>query len=181
MALQLLLFNGYLRVVTTGIEDPPSRARQYALGAEAAAKMTEVGATFAGQAQGPVLRLVGYALDQEALPPGGSLHLTLYWESLAPASKAYTVFTHLLGPSSQIAGQQDNMPVQGTVPTTCWEPGEVIVDPYRIAVDSSAAPGPYTLSAGLYDLESGARLEASGPGATPDREVMLATIQVVDG
>jgi hypothetical protein len=180
MAFQLLLFNGYLRVVTTGVEDPPARERAYALDAGVAAEMTELGATFASQAQVPVLRLLGYAVDRQAVPAGGNLHLTLYWESLTPAAKAYTVFTHLLGPTSEIAGQQDNMPVQGTFPTTCWEPGEVIVDPYRIVVDRSAAPGPYTLSAGLYDLASGARLEASGPTTTLDREVILATIQVVD-
>jgi hypothetical protein len=68
------------------------------------------------------------------------------------------VFTHLLGPDGQLWGQQDNVPVQGTYPTTAWLPGEVVEDTYAIEVVSGAPSAQYELEVGMYDAATGDRL-----------------------
>ncbi len=90
--------------------------------------------------------------------PGQTLALSLYWQAGGPTETPYTVFTHLLGPDGQVYGQWDNPPVAGTYPTTEWQPGEKVVDQYRIQVAGDAPPGEYRLVVGMYDPVSGARV-----------------------
>ena len=168
LALQLFTFNAFLRVVTTGLTDPPTREHLF----EPPPIAHPLSAHF-----GDSIALLGYDLEKE-LPPtsermGGVLHLTLYWKSLKPMTQPYTVFTHLVGPDGQLAGQQDNMPLRDTAPTTCWLPGEVIADPYDIPISPRATPGNYVLETGFYLWETGERLPAIGPTATLDHRVIL--------
>jgi hypothetical protein len=71
---------------------------------------------------------------------------------------SYKVFTHLLGDNDRIWAQKDDFPGQGTLPTTGWAEGEVIVDEYEIIVDPGAAAGDCQLEIGMYDPSNGARL-----------------------
>jgi len=111
---------------------------------------------------GGQIRFVGYDLPQGDASPGGVLPLTLYWQALRRMDTSYTVFTHLLDEESRIWGQQDNVAVQGTYPTTGWLPGEVIVDQYQIHVRDDAAPGRYQIEIGVYDAATGIRLPVVG-------------------
>lgn len=99
------------------------------------------------------VQLLGYRLSYESdrLRPGDVLYLSLYWQTSEPLALSYKVFTHLLDPAGRIQGQQDNPPVGGTYPTTEWQPDEVIVDRYEIAVRPDASPGIYRLAVGMYD------------------------------
>jgi hypothetical protein len=171
LAAQLLTFNAFLRVVTTGVTDPPARERVFA--------PPPIAHPLEAQAGDQIL-LLGYDITPQPIRPGETLHLTLYWQALAPMRRAYHVFTHLLGPEDQQAGQQDNMPLGGAAPTTCWVPGEVIADPYEIVVGSEVAPGEYTLETGFYLLETGQRLPTSGPAAAPEGRIILTTVSVVE-
>lgn len=49
-------------------------------------------------------------------------------------ARPYTVFTHLVDQRGELQGQQDNMPVQDDLPTTCWQTGEFVTDTYEIPV-----------------------------------------------
>jgi hypothetical protein len=109
---------------------------------------------------GEQIRLLGYDLPQRDVSPGDVVPLTLYWQALRRMDTSYTVFTHLLDDQSRIWGQQDNLPVQGTYPTTGWLPGEVIVDQYQIPVRHDALSGRYQIEIGVYDAATGIRLPA---------------------
>jgi hypothetical protein len=102
---------------------------------------------------GDAVQLKDYRLSYEGSPikPGDVLHLTLYWQTDTQLDLSYNVFTHLLDPTGWIRGQQDNLPVGGTYPTTEWQPGEMIVDRYEIAISPDAPTGVYRLAVGLYD------------------------------
>jgi hypothetical protein len=102
--------------------------------------------------------LLGYDVQATSLRPGEVLHVTLYWQAQASMQTDYTVFTHLLGPDGQLWGQQDNVPVQGTYPTTAWLPGEVVADAYAIEVMADAPSAQYALEIGMYDASTGDRL-----------------------
>jgi hypothetical protein len=169
LALHLLVFNAFLRVVTTGITDPPAREHIFSLDTRAHPVNAELG---------DEITLLGYVLEPERVEPGATLHLTLYWQAKEQMTQPYTVFTHLLGPDGDFVAQQDNMPQQGRAPTTCWIPGEIIADEYAITVPADAVPGAYTLTSGFYILETGDRLPARGTGATPDNEIVLTTLSV---
>ena len=130
---------------------------------------------------GDQVRFLGYDLDSDAVRAGEALSLTLYWEALSTMDTSYTVFTHLLGPSNQVVGQKDNVPLNGTYPTALWEPGQVIADPYRIVVAADTPPGDYPLEVGMYRPDTSKRLpviEADGQPLADDR-ILLSNITVL--
>jgi 4-amino-4-deoxy-L-arabinose transferase-like glycosyltransferase len=107
---------------------------------------------------GQDILLTGYALDQSQARRGGVLQLKLHWQAEGPVARPYTVFTHLVSHEGQLVAQQDNWPVQGQWPPTCWQPGEIVVDPYHIELPADMAAGEYTLYVGLYDARDDSRL-----------------------
>jgi len=169
LAVQLLAFNAFLRVLNTGLYDPPDRQRVFSppsIGFPQKARL------------GDRVTLLGYDLRSQRIRQGESVQLTLYWQPNEPILRPYTVFTHLIDLDGELVAQQDGMPVNGTVPTTCWVPGEVIVDRYDIAVGPKVPPGDYRLETGLYLWQTGERLPSTGVGAISDGRVVLATISI---
>jgi len=134
---------------------------------------------------GDSIQLIGYALPQTKIQPGGSIPLTLYWRTESPIDRRYKIFTHLLGEvfnaetETFLWGQQDNEPGEGQAQTTLWAPETVIADPYRIPVDPEAPPGIYTIEVGMYGLVDGVRLPVTGPeGALSGGAINLTTIEI---
>ncbi len=129
---------------------------------------------------GKAIRLVGYRLAPRRVVPGESLRLTLYWQATGPIEGDYTVFTHLVGPDGTLVAQQDNPPGRGARPTSGWEVGELIEDPYELALPADAPSGDYSLSVGMYDPLSGDRLaaRAADGAALPENRVVLETVPI---
>jgi hypothetical protein len=111
---------------------------------------------------GNVIRLVGYDAQEEGVAAGGTLAFTLYWQREEAVERPYTVFTHLIDEMGILVAQQDNWPVQGQWPPTCWQRGEMVVDEYQMALPDELRPGQYTLLVGLYDARDGTRLLTAG-------------------
>jgi hypothetical protein len=127
---------------------------------------------------GEGVQLLGY--DLERSPEAGQhLRLTLHWQCLAEMTTSYTVFTHALDSDNVVRGQVDSVPMGGHAPTTSWVEGEVITDPYEIALDPEALEGEYVVEIGMYDPETLERLpvyDARG-GAQGDR-ILLDSVSV---
>jgi hypothetical protein len=124
---------------------------------------TAVNATFTetiGTAK--TITLLGADLPPTSVSVGSQLPLTLYWQSDGGTLRPYTVFTQLLDENGQLVAQQDNWPVNGQWPPTCWQPDEVVVDSYQLSLPPDLANGRYTLIVGLYDAGDGTRLLANG-------------------
>ncbi|MBN1642403.1 MAG: glycosyltransferase family 39 protein [Anaerolineae bacterium] len=131
------------------------------------------------------IRLLGYDLEPEALRPGETVRLTLYWQALAPVERRYKVFTHVLGEAFNaqaggfVWGQQDNEPVHDTRPTSTWRIGEVIEDPYALSLAPHAPPGAYAIELGMYDPATGERLLVLDDAGSPaDDRVLLPPLPV---
>ena len=123
-------------------------------------------------------KLGGYAITQNA-QPGGEILLALRWESLRAVAQEFHVFVHLLNAQGEKVAQRDGQPVLWQRPTSTWRPGEEILDRYGLLLAPDLPPGPYTLSVGLYDPATGARLPISaGP---QDSAIDLGPITVGDG
>jgi hypothetical protein len=106
-------------------------------------------------------------LDYEIRGPSDitpTLTLTLTWQALGPVTGDYTVFVHLLASDDAKAAQIDTRPCGGECPTTSWQPGEIVVDRYDLALRPApdALPGPYRLAVGLYLLSTGERAAVAG-------------------
>jgi hypothetical protein len=123
-------------------------------------------------ALGGQVRLLGYDISADAVTPGQTLILTLYWQALAEMDEDYTVFTHLLAPDGSTTGQRDSHPVGGAYPTSLWLSGEIVADVHEIPIRPDAAPGAHWLEVGMYVAETGRRL-ATG---APDDALVLQTI-----
>jgi hypothetical protein len=177
LALQLLVFNYYLRVVTTGVNDPPTRTRTF----------TDPGLPHALHAElGGDLVFLGFALATDSawpaasVEPGSTLTLTLGQQAVGQMAHSYTLFTHLISSDGDLVAQHDSLPQQGRAPTSCWHPGEIILSTYTLHIPPDAAAGTYTLYTGLYRYETGERLPLRGASVTPDRSVYLTTIEVAE-
>ncbi len=123
--------------------------------------------------------LVGYRLEASQVKRGGSLRLALHWRPVQQIQQDLHVFVHVTAPDGFVVAQQDGVPAGGTWSTRDWIPGESIVDTYTVSVD--AAPGTYSLVAGMYDPTTLARVpvvDANGVPQTEDR-IVLTQVTVV--
>jgi len=161
-AVHLLTFNTFLRVVTTGVPDPISRQALF----EQPTIANRLDATV-----GDHIRLLGF--DVGEWQAGQPLDVTLFWQTVQPMTRAYTVFIHLLDQDGQLVAQQDNMPVQGSLPTTCWQSGEIVTGMYRLVPSQTTASGEYQLVVGMYLLKTGERLPVKGDTALDNSRVLL--------
>jgi hypothetical protein len=104
--------------------------------------------------------LRGYTLHGQDAHPGDGVQLTLYWQAGAPVETAYSVFTQVIDRTdSYTAGQRDGEPGCNLFPTDTWTPGQIIADRYYLPLARDARPGVYTLLIGMYERESGERLD----------------------
>ena len=129
---------------------------------------------------GQWIHFLGYDLHHSPFKPGGEVYLTLYWQAIDRIEEDYTVFTHLLDSEGRLRAQKDNPPVNGFLPTSAWEAGEIIQDRYIIPLDPDIPLGEYQLEIGMYQLETGQRLELNGgPEGEGDR-ILLGKVEVLD-
>jgi hypothetical protein len=127
---------------------------------------------------GSFVRVVGYKVDDRHSVPGGYLELTLLWEVLQPTLLDYHVFTHLHD-GAVMRGQLDGQPVCGNIPTSLWQPGQVVIDPYRIPIRQDAALGSVPLTIGMYDFASMQRLPVSvSDGSLSGDSVHLTDVEI---
>ncbi|MFN2137386.1 MAG: hypothetical protein ACK2UK_15605 [Candidatus Promineifilaceae bacterium] len=107
---------------------------------------------------GETVGLLGYDLSG-----GEETGLMLYWQSLVPTAVDYDIFVHLLNGAGEIVAQVDRQPLSGLAPTSFWQPGDIVRDPYTIPVPSDLPPGDYQIQVGLFDRQTGARLPYTRP------------------
>jgi len=118
--------------------------------------------------------LTGVEFQAGQVQPGQVIPVTLHWQALRRMQADYTVFVHLLGPDGRLHGQVDAWPVQGTYPTSAWQAGENVTDPYLVRLEADAPAGNYQLEIGLYLLGTNTRLNVLGPDGLPvDNRVLL--------
>jgi len=136
----------HLSVYDTGLDDP------------ARAQFTPSGATLGAGA----LALEGYRHPSEARP-GDTLPLALFWRPQRPLPQDYVLFVHLLDAGGAKAAQRDTPPLDGSLPTSRWQPGVLIRDDPDLALPSELPPGTYRLVVGMYDAKTVVPINDQGP------------------
>ncbi len=116
---------------------------------------------------GPLVRLLNYEMDADSIQPGESLHITLTWQIIRPASHDYVIFLHLLDETEIVVAQRDTYPGLGNYPTSHWQPGHTFVETYQLYLPETAyAPSKLTPQVGLYSRDWSYRLETGSPDRT---------------
>ena len=125
--------------------------------------------------------LVSCDLSKVEFKPGETVQLILHWQALREMTEDYTVFVHLTQADGQLVSQQDVQPLGGGKPTTSWTSGEMVDDPYELALPVGASPGTYWLKVGMYSQSTMKRLPVveSGIAQTEQDSVLVKQIQIV--
>ncbi len=147
LAAQLLIMNTRWLVNDSFLDEPPERS--VVMNPQPMSITTS--AEFADQ-----IALRGY----DARSTAAAVDISLFWQALAQPPHAYTVFAHVIDAEGHAVGQQDNMPVNDQLPTSCWLPGEYISDPHSIPL-AVGVHGPFKVQVGLYRGDTGVRLSRS--------------------
>ena len=128
---------------------------------------------------GDKVALLNVDVPERALQPAGQLSVNLTWQALEQMDRNYTIFVQVVNAQDQIVGQVDGWPVQGTHPTSDWQPGEVVRDPYRVQLADTLPSGRYRLLVGLYRLDTLQRLPVlNESGVAVDDKVVLPGLTV---
>ncbi|MEM7347643.1 MAG: hypothetical protein AAF485_25700, partial [Chloroflexota bacterium] len=103
------------------------------------------------------------SLQEAVLPqktsPKTILPLRLSWQAKKPINENYHIFIHLVDREGQALAQTDGQPVYWVRPTSTWEVDETIVDRHALWIPESINPGQYQIFVGLYQPETGQRLQ----------------------
>ncbi len=135
------------------------------------------------------IALVGYDAPERAAP-GDTIRIALYWHTPQkggddgatidgqPISGDYKVFVHILSPEGEMVALEDSKPVYWFYPTNMWKPGEYIRDEHVLALSPDIPRGDYWITVGMYDPESGERLEIRADDITPDQRIKLQRLKI---
>ena len=83
--------------------------------------------------------------------------MTLYWHAQHPLTETYQSFVHFVGPNGEVWAQSDHLNPAG-FPTNRWPTDLYVWDKHRLALPQNLSSGEYTLSVGIYVLQTDTRL-----------------------
>jgi len=151
LALQSIAQIGWLRVIGYGTD--PATVADASVPSDAT--LTNIRYGRSGE-----MHLLGVD-TATSLKAGDYADATLYWQldSTQALTRSYKIFVHYapdLDDKVRVVNQ-DSIPMNWTLPTTCWRPGQIVQDRHGIRIDPNAAPGEYLMLVGLYEETSGER------------------------
>jgi hypothetical protein len=147
-----------------------------------------LGAQYAEPADfGAQVRLLAYDLPEASqgpdgptiqARPGDTLPVVLYWRALEPLEMDYSLFLHLDAPDGTTYASADEVNPED-IPTSHWPPALYVRNPLSMSLPADLPAVRYTLSAGLYDPESGERLPVRSCSECPAADSLpLASVWV---
>ena len=99
-------------------------------------------------------------LGGDRVEAGGALPIDLVWVTKDKIDTRYTAFLHLVGPDGRTWAQGDGLLDNSLYRSTEeWEAHEVVATPLALKVEAGTPPGRYRLELGLYDRNTGKRLD----------------------
>ncbi len=85
---------------------------------------------------------------------GQTLPLALFWRCTEQIWENATVFVHLVDAQGNKVAQRDVPPLEGTRPTSSWQPGEELRDDQDVSIPAEVPPGEYEILVGMYIPET---------------------------
>jgi hypothetical protein len=87
---------------------------------------------------GETIRLIGFKIEPDTIHPGGTIYVTLCWESGGPLDEAIPYAVNIVGKDDGKIGSRNTHPGLGMYATLYWEPGVFFCDRVRVPVSSDA-------------------------------------------
>jgi hypothetical protein len=105
------------------------------------------------------IRWIGYRVETPRVQPGDVFIVTLYWQALKPVLNNYSAFVRLYGRADTQVFLLDTYPGGGMYQTTLWQPGQVIIDRYRLRIadtltNTQIMPSVLRLDVGFWNFET---------------------------
>ncbi len=123
------------------------------------------------------ITLEAAAVDQHR----SHIYTTFIWHATAPLPEDYSISVQLLDMDWNMVAQHDGYPVDGTRPTTTWQPTEVITDYRAVSIPEDLPVGEYQLIARVYSWQTGENLPvAAVDGAEYGDTIHLGAVQIGD-
>jgi hypothetical protein len=123
---------------------------------------------------GDFATLLGVDGLPDSISAGEAITPILYWRPRAAATASYLISLQVFDENKGLVTQVDGIPGGGARPTTTWQPGEVIIDPYALNLPADLPPGQYRLLLLMFDSTGGTQVfTREGSGA-----ITLATFEV---
>jgi len=113
--------------------------------------------------------LTGYTIAPATVQAGDEVELAFFWAATAQPSRPYTVFVQLRDADGNQVGSADAPPLNNDYPTNLWRTGDRVIDLHILHVPADLPAGAYAVAVGLYDPETGIRLNQQEGG----NEVLL--------
>ncbi len=119
----------------------------------------------------------GIALQAALVAPTeDGARVRLWWDAVAAPGGPYTVFVHYLRDGERIA-QDDAQPGRGHLPTTLWQPGDLILDEHPLpGIDPLL--GRDRLRIGLYHSDTGEGLSILDAAGNPTGGWVELTVSI---
>jgi len=129
---------------------------------------------------GDHVELLGYTLPSTMISAGDTFSVTLFWRSDGLVGADNHVFVHVLDQGGNLVAQHDGVPASRDRPTWGWQKGEVVRDDHPVPVPAGLPRGTYTLSVGMYDYGTKARLPARDADGTelPGGQITLSELAI---
>ncbi len=124
---------------------------------------------------GEDLFLLGYTLEDESVRPGEILTLRLYWLARRRMTKDYWANFSVRGYDDAMVASRFTHPGGGTLPTSLWVPGDVILHEVDLLIDGDAkVPTAGTVRLALYSDEDCEPI----PGRDPHGNRLMGDIAI---
>jgi 4-amino-4-deoxy-L-arabinose transferase-like glycosyltransferase len=117
---------------------------------------------------GGQMRLVGYDMSADTAAPGETITFRPYWRVNQQPTTNYSMFIHIYPADElRLITQYDGAPTVPERPTLTWnDPGELYIGAdAKLTIPADTPAGNYRLAVGVYDFNTGVRLDM-GDGET---------------
>ncbi len=104
------------------------------------------------------LDFLGYALTAQPTSPNPAVWVTLYWQATGPVTHDYVILLRLLDNQQQEIAYWLGRPVRSGYPTTAWQAGQIVQDPWLLTLPPAVSSGVYTLELAVFDAASEAEV-----------------------
>jgi len=127
---------------------------------------------------GGKITLRGYDLPLEVPPVGERLRLTLYLQAKEAMREDYKISVRLVDAEGRPWGQYDNLPLNGTFPTSHWSPGTIVRERCDVPIQPGTPPGSYRLEVRMYQPGTSESLEVSVGGESQREVITLEQVKI---
>lgn len=125
------------------------------------------------------LQLLAFDLSDTTIRGGENLTVTLYWKAQALVPINYQVYVHLIGADDRLYAQSDKLN-PADFPTSRWPLTQYVRDEHTLTFRQSPPAGEYRLVVGLWNSDTGERLQVISPvNVLADGIVLPRTITVM--